>query len=157
MENEVFTRVMELYIDDVFRVAYSICQNISDSEDISQTVFEKLYVSETAFVDDEHIKKWLIAVTVNESRSLMRTVWKRKVDYYLPEGGVKRDSHENDERLAKALIQLKDKYRILIHLYYYEDMDVREIAETLKMSESSVKTGLHRARKQLKKKMESEE
>lgn len=157
MEKALFTQVAGKYLDDVFRVAYSICRNRSDAEDILQTVFEKLYRSEADFTDDMHIKKWLVTVAVNEARSLMRTAWKRKVDYYLPEAGGSSLRTCSDSRLSEALAGLKEKYRILIHLYYYEEMDVKEIAEMLKMSESAVKTGLHRARQKLKKMMEGAE
>lgn len=156
MQKELFTQAAERYLDDIFRVAYSICRNRSDSEDIVQNVFEKLFVSDTVFENDEHLKKWLIAVTVNEARSLLRTVWKRRVDYYLPEIGKTHASRSSNEALSEALAGLKDKYRILIHLYYYEDMSIKEIAELLKMSESAVKTGLHRARQLLKKKLHAD-
>lgn len=156
MEKEYFTRVAEMYLNDVIRVAYSICHNKCDSEDIAQTVFEDLYCSEQTFENDEHVKKWLIKVAVNKSMSLMRTPWKRKVDMNLPECMKKDTIRPHNEKLLSAMGRIKPKYRTLIYLFYYDEMDIKEIAKTLKMSENAVKTGLCRARKALKKKMEGD-
>lgn len=156
MEKEAFTRIAEMYLNDVIRVSYSICHNRSDAEDIAQMVFEDLYRCDTVFENDEHVKKWLIRVTLNKSRSLLRTPWKRKVDLYLPECMQKKNSTPSNEKLLAAMGRLKQKYRTLIYLFYYEDMSVKEIAEMMEMTESAVKTNLCRARQDLKKKMEGE-
>lgn len=156
MEKDLFTRIVIKYKDDVFRVAYSICHDRNDAEDIAQTTFVKLFQSEKVFENDEHIKKWLVLVTVNNSKTLLQSAWKRKVDLDLQERLGKYRCRNNNEILEEAMEQLDSTDRALIHLYYYEDMEMKEIADMMKMSESAVKTRLHRARKKLKKMMKGE-
>ena len=77
MNSEQFTRLVRRYIDTVFRVALNYLRNPSDAEDITQTVFEKLLREEKPFESEEHIRSWLIRVTVNECKKLLRSPWRR--------------------------------------------------------------------------------
>lgn len=152
MEREEFTRITDLYIDDIKRLAYSGCKNEQDAEDITQEVFIKLLKCENVFESDAHVKNWLIRVTINQCNSLWRTPWKKRVVLSMPkEPQMLYSEKEND--LMSNIRSLTSKYREIIHLFYYEEMSVRQIAETLRISEGDVKTRLHRARKKLEKMM----
>ena len=96
--------------------------------------------------DAEHEKAWLIRVTVNSCISLMRSPW-RKIIFPIPET-IPAPEPES-RRLIRLVRRLPSKYAIALHLHYYEDYSVKEIASILRISEGTVKSRLSRARKQL--------
>ena len=105
---------------------------------------------------DERLRAWLIRVTVNECRNLWRTLWHRRVelrevsDADTPPYEEPAFSESGHERLYAALGELPEKCRIVVHLFYFEDMGTREIAVVLGIKEPTVRTRLVRARKLLK-------
>lgn len=95
-------------------------------------------------------------VAINKAKNVTRTFWRRNkisIEDYMET--LTFDTPES-ETLFETVMQLPEKYRIAIHLYYYEDYAVREIADILKLSESNVKTRLSRGRAMLKKKLKEE-
>jgi RNA polymerase sigma-70 factor (ECF subfamily) len=104
----------------------------------------------TEFKDDEHIDKWLTSVTVNESKNLLKSAFRKKSADF--EDYIATNSFESDksEDLFNAVMSLPKKLRTVIHLFYYEDMPIKEIADMLNIKQSAVKTRLCRAREQLK-------
>ena len=151
MLQEEYRRITNLYLDDIYRVAYSGCQNRQDAEDVTQEVFEALLKYKGEFENDEHAKFWLIKVTTNKCKSMWRTPWKRRVDLSDEELPVVKQSWTKDqEELYIALRKLPLKYAQCVHLYYFEEMKTREIAEQLGISETAVSTRLQRAREKLK-------
>ncbi len=156
LDSSEFNRIVEKYADVVFRSALSFCKNKSDAEDITQNTFIKLLKSEVDFESDDHIRKWLIRVVANESKSLWRSFWNKKVISfsdldYEPEYI---DAAKNE--IFTEVMKLPEKYRTVLHLYYYEKYHCDEIASVLKISESNVQTRLMRARKMLKDKLGEE-
>ena len=134
----------------LFLIALSFTQNHSDAEDILQNVFLKLWKYNKPFQDDCHMDKWLTAVCVNESKNYIKSPFKTRVvslDESKQTYTLKTDSNYD---LFNAVKALPKKERIVVHLFYYEDMPVKDISELLKIKESAVKTRLHRARKKLK-------
>ncbi|MCD8180089.1 MAG: sigma-70 family RNA polymerase sigma factor [Firmicutes bacterium] len=141
--------IIRKYFNMVYRLALSQSRNVSIAEDVTQDVFLRL-LQHDGFESDEHIKAWLIRVTINCSRSVFKTAWFRKT---VPlEEEIAFDTPEKSD-VYFAVQSLPSNYRTVIHLFYYEDMSVKEIAECLEISEPTVKTRLHRARKQLKTKL----
>ena len=131
----------------VYRVAFTYCKNSHDAEDITQDVFLKYITSNKEFQSDEHLKAWLIAVTANHCKNLLKSSWLKKtqpLDENIP---FKQDKHSN---LFYAVMKLPKDYRIVVYLFYYEDYSTREIADTLKKNESTIRSQLARARKKLK-------
>lgn len=157
MDKETFERYVHEYTADVYRVAIVNCRNAQDAEDVTQNTFVKLFVSSCDWVDDDHVKHWLIRVAVNESLTLMRSPWKRRRAALTPDDvyGEKEPSFTVKERsdLFYAVRELPAKYRAVVHLYYYGEYSVREIADIMNISETAVQTRLQRARKLLKKKL----
>lgn len=153
VDSSEFNRLIEKYIDVVFRSALSFCQNKSDAEDVTQNTFIKLLKSETAFESDEHIRKWLVRVAANESKTLWRSVWHRKVVSFsdLDVEPAFMDS-EKGEMLTEVM-RLPKKYSAVLHLHYYEAYTCSEIASILGISESNVQTRLMRARNMLKERL----
>ena len=136
---------------EIKRVAIAGCANLYDAEDIAQTVFMKLLDHSEEFEDEDHLKKWLIRVAVNEYRSLWKSPWKSRVDFYIPErAAAKGGRNEEQEKVLEAVMGLKQKYREVIHLFYYEDMNAKEIGELLRISENTVLKRLQRARDKIR-------
>ena len=144
-----YERIFTRYIDTVYRVALNGCKNVSDAEDIVQNTFVKLMESSSIFEDDEHIRKWLIRVTVNECKSLWRNPWKkRRVEIE----NINEPVFSTPERSALyyAVRDLPPKYREVVYLYYFEEFSIKEIADVMGISETAIQTRLQRARQKLK-------
>ena len=153
VDSSEFNRVVDKYTDVVFRSALSFCKSKSDAEDITQNAFMKLLKTEVDFESDDHIRKWLVRVVANESKSLWRSFWQRKVVSfddldYEPEYI---DSQKGE--IFAEIMKLPKKYCTVLHLYYYEGYKCNEIAPVLGISESNVQTRLMRARNMLKDKL----
>jgi len=150
-ENE-FCAYAEKYIDTVYRVAFSMLKNPQDADDVTQDTFLKLYTYAGAFQSDAHARNWLIKVTVNGCKNQFRAKWRahEDLDEYADTLGF--ESREQSE-LFSAVNSLEQKYRIVVHLHYYEGYSTKEIADLLGTSENTVSTRLHRARTKLKKLM----
>ncbi len=152
MKRSVYIKAVDTYAGTLYRIACTYCRQHADAEDIVQTAFMKLYQTETEFQDEEHIKRWLIRVTVNEARNLCSSFWKKNVTSLESSGMIQPYDFPRPEYsdLYDAVLSLPGKYKIVVHLYYYEDYSVKEIAEILSLKETTVQTQLMRARKQLK-------
>ena len=149
--NEVFTLAVQRYSDTVYRTAVHNCRCTADAEDVVQDVFEKLLHYNGIFESEEHLKAWLLRVTINCTKDLFLSSWFRKTEGF-DESIDKHMSFEHEEKsdLYYALMKLPQKYRTVIHLHYYEGYSVREIAKIMKSTEGTVKSQLHRGREMLK-------
>ena len=149
--------ILKDYSDMVYRLALSQLRNKADAEDIFQEVFIKYIKSEKTFDNDEHIKAWLIRVTVNCCKKLRKTAWFRHtvpLEEYSEEStnGIEYEKSE----VYYAVMELPQKYRTVIHLFYYEDMQIAEISNVLNMKQSTVLSQLRRARNILRQKLKGE-
>ena len=148
------------YADMVYRLAYAQVRNRTDADDIFQEVFIRLVKSSPEFESDEHMKAWLIRVTVNCSKTLWLSAWKRRMIFLEDKDWNRLPAEEapiENEALEEAMTALPMKMRRVIHLFYYEEMSVDEIAEVLSEKSSTIRSQLSRARKLLKKHMTGEE
>jgi RNA polymerase sigma-70 factor (ECF subfamily) len=128
--------------------------NPDDSEDVLQEVFIKLLYNSPNFKDENHKKAWLIRVTKNLCKNILKSSDHKNVlieDYQFPIS-----SNDDDLKIdiVKQIISLPTKYKSVIILYYYNDYSVSEIAQILKISKSAVKMQLKRGRELLKIKLE---
>lgn len=138
------------YQKSLFVAAFNICGNADDANDMVQETFIQYHVSGKDFNDEEHIKSWLLRVVINKSKNLTRSFWRRnKVSMEEIGDNVVFDSGEN-EILFEEVMKLPEKYRIIIHLFYYEDYSAAQIAQILEMSEAAVKMRLSRGRNMLR-------
>ena len=155
MDKETYIKKLLLYKDTVFRVAFSYTKNKSDAEDISQEVFLKFYTSSPSFCSDDAEKAWLIRITINKSKDLLKSGWfsKRADETEIPQDFSL--EQEQSDMLEKVL-NLPEKYRAVIHLYYYEDYSVNEISQIMGIKPSTIQTRLQRGRKLLEKKLKEE-
>ncbi len=138
------------YADRIFSAAFSICQNRADADDIVQSTFFKYYSMELDYDSESHIKAWLLRVAVNQAKDLMKSFWHRNVIQWEEYMNELPFEEQSDSRLFEAVMRLPKKYRIVIHLFYYEDYSIHEIAQILNCREGTVKSQLNRGRKLLK-------
>lgn len=144
-------KAVDVWGDTVMRVAHRIMGNVSDAEDVFQTVFLRLCKSRTRIENEEHLKAWLIRVTINCCYDELR---KRKPTCTLDEESIVADCEEPN-LLKTSLEQAIDSLappirRAVIHLYYYEGYSTDEIAKITGEKPSTVRSHLHRARAALK-------
>ena len=159
--------VIEKYGDMVYRVAVSATGRREDAEDVFQEVFLRLVRYRHKLSSEEHLKAWLLRVTVNCAKKQQGSAWRRKVEYLdaeVSEEAADPSAQREYERvesenspLAGALGQLAEGYRLVIELFYYEELSVAQIGKLLGEKESTVKSRLHRAREQLRRKLEGED
>lgn len=144
--------MFQKYSDMVYRFAYSLVKNREDAQDIHQEVFVRYICARPAFEDEDHERAWFLRVTVNLCKNLWKTAWKRKVigGYEEREEGQIVEWQEEDS-LIHVVKELPQKYRMVIHLFYYEELSIEEISRILHAKPSTVRTQLTRARQQLKK------
>ena len=145
-----YEKIAEQYTDIVYRAALNYCKNKNDAEDAVQNAFVKLLQTEVEFQDEEHMKRWLIRVVINECKNLWNSFWRKKV---LSIEELECEPHTfcaEEESLFEEVMKLPAKYSIVLHLYYYEGYSVKEIAEIIHLSETNIQTRLMRGRNQLK-------
>lgn len=141
---------VETYHSSIIRVAFTYVKNISDAEDIAQDVFLALLEKNPVFENEEHKKAWLIRVAINKAKDYFKSHWFRNRTTlseevsYLP---------EEESGVLSAVMELDKKYRIPVHLYYYEGYSIEETAKILNSKLATIGTRLARARKILKEKL----
>lgn len=151
-----YEKAVDTYADNVYRIAYSYTYTKVDSEDVLQNVFLKLFQTEQNFESNEHIKRWLIRVAVNECHNLHRSFWKNKIHLSEIEKPERDLSSDSEIDLHNALLKLPAEYRIIVHMYYYEGYKTKEISKILQLEEATVRTRLARSRNKLKKLLKEE-
>jgi len=149
--------IYDKYSSAIYRAAFAYCRNSADAEDITQETFIKRFQSDISFPDDKTEKAWLIRVAANKCRDMFRSARYRYFYNSVPLDEAKL-VYETPEESAvyHAVMELPPKYRIVIHLYYYEGYTVTETAKIIGKSETAVQTQLYRARKLLKKSLGEE-
>lgn len=149
MTETTFTAAAERHLDMVYRVALNWFRSPADAEDAAQTTMLKLWQTDTEFADDEHLRRWLVRVTLNVCKDMARSPWRRHTVSLeeLPEPAF---SDEERRAVYREVMALPGKYRVPLYLYYYEGYSVSEIGELLRLNVSTVQTRLARARGKLK-------
>lgn len=142
-------RLLEMYADMVYKLAYARTQNKTDAEDVTQEVFLKYIRADKKFNDEEHRKAWLLKVTVNCAKSYVTSAWFRHRSD-LDEAVEQTGEMEEESDLFYAVQKLPDKYRVVVHLFYYEELSIIQISEITKTKQSTVKSQLSRARNMLR-------
>lgn len=147
MDSEKISEYMNLFHGAVFRLAYSYMKNREDAQDVAQEAFLRLYRSEKYFPTENDAKAWLMRVTVNLCKDMLKSGWykgREELDENIP------CETREEEALLDVVQRLEPKYAVAIHLFYYEGYSVKEIAKICRVTPTAVTTRLSRARKQLK-------
>ena len=125
----------EQYAGMLYRLAYARTGSRADAEDVMQEVFVRLLRARPEFRDEEHAKAWLLRVGARCAADVLRAPWRRR------EGPL-----DDGLPAPEPVLALPAQYRMAVHLYYYEELSVAEIAAVLGKSEGAVKSSLFRAR-----------
>ena len=135
----------------VYRVCFAYMKNPADTEDAVQDTFIRLMKAGPVFESGEHEKAWLIRTASNICRNFLRNWWR---------GRENLEDHENlqgtddpNGEILEAVIDLPEKYKTVVYLYYYEGYDSVEIAGALGKPQSTIRNYLHEARGVLRSKL----
>lgn len=170
--------VIAKYSDMVYRLAYAMMKNRNDADDIYQEVFLRYIRRRPVFHNPEHARAWMLKVTANCCKNHWKSPWadgrmeplERQDENgnsydVLEKQGMKKMQEsgisgadpaqqcwerEQREQLRRHIGELPEQYRLVIHLYYYEELSTEEIARLLHRRTSTVRTQLVRARQQLR-------
>ena len=123
-KKNVFALAVERYSDTVYRAAMHNCSRAADAEDVVQDVYEKLLRYPGNFESEEHLKAWLLRVTINRCHDLTRASYQKdtELDETIPAPA------QADGSVLDAVRALPDNYRDAIYLHYYEGYPTREVA-----------------------------
>ncbi len=159
---ESFDMVMRHYTPMVYRIAFSRLANAVDCEDVTQEVFVRYFRANLTYESEEHRKAWLIRCAVNTSINFVTSAHKKhsgnleNIENYAESEILSANVTENEfekqqlrQTVLNAVLQLPEKYRIPVHLFYYEDLPTAQIAAITNTRESTVRSQLARARKLL--------
>jgi len=147
MEEIEFNQIYEEMKDVVYRIAFTYVRNSADALDIVQDVMIRLYRYDGVFNDDLHRRQWIIRVTVNKAKDVLKVSWfhHKEIDFtQIP------DLRNKDKNILEEILQIPLKYRSVIVLHYYEGYTYAEIAKMLRIGESAAKMRAERGRKLLK-------
>lgn len=159
--------IIEKYADMVYRLAVNEAGSKEDASDVFQEVFLRLVKYQDRITSEEHLKAWLIRVTINCAKKNQGSFWKKNVGFYEEEDGKEllyeksqldyERVEDTDSPVSSAIRALPEIYRNVIYLFYYEELDIRQISEILGEKEATVKSRLHRARESLRGQLKGED
>lgn len=154
-DHGAFGQLMHRYSGAVYNLAYRMLGSLEEAEDASQEIFLRAYTRLASFDRTRRFSTWLLSIASNYCIDLLRRrrfAWLTLDDVAFtlpsaelgPEGSALRS--EQRESVQRALQQLPEHYRLVMILRYWHDMSYDEIEQTTGLTESTIKTRLHRAR-----------
>ena len=147
----------EKYYEMVWRICLVRFGNTHDAYDAAQETFVRLMSDTKSFHNEEHEKAWLIRTAINYCKDVMKSShWKREIGLdggKPPEAGVVPNEYSE---VYEAMMELPEKYRVILYLHYYEDYPAVEIARILGKKENTVYSWLSRARELLRERLGGE-
>ena len=171
--NKDLQQKIDIYGDMLFKLCLIRLQNVQDAEDVVQEVFYQYMRRTEDFESDEHEKAWLFKVAVNGCRKIWRSAWRRHQSDGEWQEEAEKTGHisaaseaseperyslekEKRQKLMNAVMALPVKYREVIHLFYYQELSVKAIAQITNRGESTVTSQLTRGRELLRKSLREE-
>lgn len=154
MTKDELEQAMDIYQDMVYRIALSYTKSNADAQDISQEAFLRLYRCQQSFFTEEQRRAWLIRVTINLGKNLVRSRWHtimQQTPTDLSEISAPETNIDQHMWVTEMIQKLPRTDRIVLHLYYYEEYDTKSISRFLQIKEATVRKRLSRARKRLEK------
>ena len=154
-------RLMNTFGNDVLRTSYMYLKDLQKAEDAFQEVFCKIYKKYGSFRGDSSEKTWIIRITINVCKDILRSSWIKRVlltdkigaqsDLSDVEGKIVKE--DESRRLFAEVTSLPKSYKEVMILYYYHEFDTAEISKTLNIAEGTVRSRLHRGREILRNKL----
>ena len=150
-------RALEQYADTFRRICMVNLKNYTDTEDVFQTVFLKYVQSAIQFESDEHERAWLIRVTINACKDLLKRFFRSRtlsIDQLIEQAA---ELPPDNRKVLEAVLSLPAKYRDVVYLHYYENYTAPQISRILGKNVNTVYTLLTRSKKMLKEKLGGDE
>lgn len=167
---QAFTELITNYKDKIFHLAYRMLSNVQEAEDITQETFLRVYSNLDRYDEEHKFSTWIFRIATNLCIDRIR---KKKANYSLDENWNDEDgldwysrlpsqgkspeeeaiSSEEQNQIHQAIMNLPSKYRVIMILRYIQDLSIQEISEVVNLSNSTVKTRLHRGREYLRKQL----
>ena len=146
--------VIDRYQNTVYGLALARTGNRADADDVFQEVFLAYYQCGKTFRDEEHRKAWLLRTTINQSRRVTSSSWRKKtVPLSEREDAPVQFREPEENRVWEALQALAEDYRLPIYLFYFQELSTQEIAKALSIRPGAVRMRLTRGREQLREKL----
>ncbi len=142
---DAFRLAFEQYTDTVYRVAVHNTRSKTDAEDVTQEAFLRLLQCRKAFRDTEHLKAWLLRVTINLCKNHLRDTGRE-----IPTEDVPVPQRAETDSVLDAVRALPENQRNAIYLHYYEGYTAAEIADILGSRTNTVLSHLRRGRETLR-------
>ncbi|MCR5796459.1 MAG: sigma-70 family RNA polymerase sigma factor [Eubacterium sp.] len=154
---EYFHKLYLEHADRVYRICLMYLKREGDAKDAMQDVFLKIWDKKPDFNDENHAKSWIIRTTKNYCLDILKSNWWSKRSDLPPEEIPERPEEESDPdyELMSKIRMLKEKFQVVLYLYYYEEYSVKEIADIVGKSESTIQSRLAAGRAKLKKLIET--
>lgn len=153
IDKEYFNYIYNTYSSSILKISYTYLKNTTLAEDILQDVLLKMMKRNVKFSNKDNEKYWIIKVTSNLCKDTLKSSWFKKNTEltddlsYLP---------KEQEEILTEVFKLPEKYRIVIHLYYYEDYSIKQISKILNKKQSTIGTWLARGKTELKNYLEED-
>lgn len=150
-------RAIDLYSDTVKRICLIHLKNEADTEDIFQTVFLKYILSSVVFESAEHEKAWIIRVTINACKDLLKSFFRtHTVPLEEIHEQIAAVGSDRDREVLESVLRLPEKYRRVIYLHFYEGYTAPQIAQMLGRNVNTVYTYIQRGKQLLRKELGGE-
>jgi len=142
------------YGDHLLRICRLYLRDMALAEDAVQDTFIRAWQKYDSFENRSSEKTWITKIAMNVCKNMLKSPWhmRVKVEDFEQLANLSKNEYEqiNDKvDVINAVLKLKGKYRVVVILYYYEELSVKEIAEVLSEKESTIFTRLNRAKEQL--------
>lgn len=151
MERQQLEHIVTIYGSSIYRMAYAKTGSHADAQDVMQETFLRLVRAEPVFESETHCKAWLLRVAANCVNDVFRSPWRQTQPL---QETIPAPAQPETGGVLEAVLALPAKYRLPVHLYYYEGLSVAEISAILGTSQGVVKTRLFRARGMLRLELE---
>jgi RNA polymerase sigma-70 factor (ECF subfamily) len=171
-DSAAFGELVRRYQDRLYNTVYRLLGNAEDAQDVVQDCFLSAYQSLPHFKGDSRFFTWLYRIAVNAAISLKRkrrTVLRADIrgthsssvepfdDSEASQPSLALERAEDGERLQAALSQLTPEHRTVLVLKDIEGQKYEEIAEILQVPIGTVRSRLHRARLELRDRLQRDE
>lgn len=141
---------MNEYGTGAVRLAFTFVRNIADAEDIAQDAFLAFIEKAPPFQDEDHEKAWLIRVVMNKCKDFLKSGWKK---HTVPMPDDLAYMPSDNRMLLQTVLDLDEKYRLPVYLFYFDDLSIKETAAILGASPSTIGTRLERGRNLIRQKL----
>jgi len=151
--NQAFERLLDEYRDKVLRLACSLLGDQAAAEDATQEIFLKIWKALPGFRGQSSVSTWIYAIARNTCLTRRRVATAHRTFSLDEAHAAEIPSHDppagSESDLRAVISRLPGKYRRVLTLFYLEDRSYLQVAMALDLPMGTVKTYLHRAKKEL--------